>query len=118
MDFKLDTERDRIWTPQEAEQDLRERELGGAWRRWLEGDFLVYLLSPPVSVADQLGWDRGSGNVVATLSGGAFIFKRTVAVRGMATPTPQTVEARLVAFPTSPQLVAYDDELQRSQRGS
>ncbi len=80
MDFKLDTARDRIWTPQEAEQDLRERELG-AWRRWLEGDYLIYLLSPPVSAGAQLGWERDSGTVVETLSGGTFIFKRTMAAR-------------------------------------
>jgi hypothetical protein len=80
LDFKLDTERDRVWTAQEAQQDLRERELG-AWRRWLEGDFLIYLLSPPVSSGAELGWERGSGTVVQTLSGGAFVFKRTVVMR-------------------------------------
>jgi hypothetical protein len=32
--------------------------------------------------------------------------------------TSQTIEARLAAYPTSAQLVAYEDELQRSQRGS
>jgi hypothetical protein len=117
LDFKLDTERDRVWTAQEAQQDLRERELG-AWRRWLEGDFLIYLLSPPVSSGAELGWERGSGTVVQTLSGGAFVFKRTVVMREAGMVTPQTIEAKLVAYPTSPQLVAYEDELQRSQRGS
>jgi hypothetical protein len=117
LDFTVDTARDRIWTPQEAEQDLRERELG-AWRRWLEDDCLVYLLSPPVTAGADLGWDRGSGTVVQTLDGGAFIFRRTMVMREVPTLAPQTIEARLVAFQTSAQLVAYDDELQRSQRGS
>ena len=119
MDFKLDTARDRIWTPQEAEQDLRERELG-AWRRWLEDDCLIYLLSPPVSAGADLGWDRGSGTVVQTLEGGAFIFRRTMVWREAGMFTSQTIEARLAAYPTSVQLVAYDDddELQRSQLGS
>jgi hypothetical protein len=39
-------------------------------------------------------------------------------MREVPTLAPQTIEARLVAFQTSAQLVAYDDELQRSQRGS
>ena len=113
MDFKLNIERDRIWHPKEAERELHERGYGRPWRRWLEGDHLVYLIHPPVSAGAQLGWQRDSGTLLLVMGGGAFCFKRTIVLREAGMVTPQTLEAQLVAFPTSVLMVRTEDEFDK-----
>jgi hypothetical protein len=113
LDFKIDIERDRIWHPREAERELRERGYGNAWRGWLEGDHLVYLIHPEVSPQAQLGWQRFTGTLLLVMGGGAFCFKRTIVVREPGGGSPKTIEAQLVAFPTSVQMVAMEDEAAR-----
>ena len=113
MDFKLNIERDRIWLPREAEQELHDRGYGRPWRRGLEGEHLVYLMQPEVSPQTQLGWQRGSRTLLLVMGGGVFVFRRTIVVRDMDMVTSQTIEAQCVAFPTSVQLVSLGDETAR-----
>jgi hypothetical protein len=76
VDFKLDESCERVWTPAEAEAEISEKGLGRPCRRWIEGDFLVYLLAPRVPANAELGWQKGSGSVTHVLSGSALGFTR------------------------------------------
>jgi hypothetical protein len=49
MDFNVNLNDDKIWSPAEAETELARRGLGRPCMRWIEGDRLVYLLHVQVS---------------------------------------------------------------------
>jgi hypothetical protein len=116
LDFRINIERDWIWTPAEAEREMTERSYAPWQRRWIEGDYLIYLIDPALSPLAHFSWQRGTGTLLNVLLGGAFSFGRTIVVREPGSITPQSMGARLLAFPTSPQLVALSDELQKGER--
>jgi hypothetical protein len=116
LDFKIDIERDRIWAPLEAERELKQRGYAPWQRRWIEGDHLIYLVDPTISRLAEFNWQRGSGTLLNVMLGGAFCFQRTIVVREPGSVPPRSVNARLLAFPTSPQLVAFADELKKGER--
>jgi hypothetical protein len=115
LDFKINIERDQIWAPIEAEHEMTQRGYAPWQRRWLEGDHLIYLIEPALSALAKFSWQKGTGTLLNVLLGGAFCFGRTIVVREPGSITPQSMGAKLLAFPTSPQLVALSDELQKGE---
>ena len=85
MDFKLNLERrdTRIWLPREAERELRLRGYGSCYRRWVEGDNLIY---PAVSPRAQLAWQLHRPLRRPTLERGLGSRRRLPHYRAQAAP--------------------------------
>lgn len=114
---RLDPEHAKVWTPVEAERWLEAN--GYEWcRRYVEGDYAVYVVEPRIPSEARLSWEIGAGRVVRHHERGSFevlrLVKQTRSSSGRELPA-QELAVRMVAFPTLFALVVHAEEIREER---